>query len=110
MGAHDDAAVARGKELGITFEAYSPLGPYCGVGPKCKKPVLQDPTVLKIARAHSASAAEVGMRWVLQLGHALVTASSEADYDIEDISGVWNITLTDSEMATLNADKHNTTT
>jgi 2,5-diketo-D-gluconate reductase A len=111
VGAHDDAAVARGKELGITFEAYSPLGPWCGVSTKCKssKPVLKDPTVLKVAAAHGVSAAEVGMRWVLQLGHALVTASSEAAYDVEDISGVWNFTLTAGEMAELSAVGHNTT-
>ena len=71
--------------------------------------MLKDPTVLKVAAAHGVSAAEVGMRWVLQLGHALVTASSEAAYDVEDISGVWNFTLTAGEMAELSAVGHNTT-
>ena len=56
----------------------------CRVGPKCKRPALGDPTVLKIAKAHNVSAAEVGMRWILQQGLLLATASAEAEYDTEN--------------------------
>jgi hypothetical protein len=78
----------------------------CRVGPKCKRPALGDRTVLKIAKAHNVSAAEVGMRWILQQGLLLATASAEAEYDTEDTEGVWAVELTDRKMAQLSAIKH----
>lgn len=65
--------------------------------------MLSDPTVLKVAKGHNVSAAEVGMRWILQQGMTLVTASSKAQYDTEDIHGVGAFALTDAEMAELSA-------
>jgi len=65
----DDDAIALCKQLGITYEAYSSHGPY-----HQPKPVLSDPTVKKVAKAHIKSAAEVDMAWILQQGHAIVTA------------------------------------
>lgn len=59
--------------------------------------------MLKVATAHNVSAAEVGMRWILQQGMTLVTASAKAEYDIEDIHSVWTFVLTDAEMAELSA-------
>ena len=78
----------------------------CRVGPKCKRPALGDPTVLKIVKAHNVSAAEVGMRWILQQGLLLATASAEAEYDTENTEGVWGVELTDRKMAQLSAIKH----
>ena len=101
VGLHDDAAIARCKQLGITYESYSPLGPY-----HQPKPVLNDKTVARIAKTHNRSAAEVGMRWIVQAGHPLVTASASAEYDAEDVSGVFQFNLTASEMTQLAAVKH----
>ena len=58
VGHHDDEAIALGKRLGITYEAYSPLGPYCPYPCPHPKPVLSNPTVLQIANAHNRSAHE----------------------------------------------------
>ena len=106
VGAHDDAGIEKCRELGITYQAYSPLGPWNG-----SKPVLSDPTVLSIAKAHNVTAAQVGMRWIVQGGggggtpHAVVTASSSDAYDVEDIDGVFSFTLSVGEMAKLDAVK-----
>jgi hypothetical protein len=101
VGLHDDASIARCAELNITYESYSPLGPY-----HQKKPVLEDKRVAAIAKAHNVSSAEVGMRWIVQSGHPLVTASAEKEYDVQDVSGVFAFELTPSEMAQLAAIKH----
>lgn len=61
VGNHDDDAIAYGALHNITYEAYSPLGPWGR-----PKPVLSDPVVQRIALAHNVSSAQVGMRWITQ--------------------------------------------
>jgi diketogulonate reductase-like aldo/keto reductase len=54
------------KAHGIHFQAYSPLGaPYHGGG------LLADPTVKKIAQAHSVSTAQVSLSRALSLSDSL---------------------------------------
>lgn len=96
VGRHDDLAIRRSRELGVLYEAYSPLGPY-----HKPKPVLSDKTVAAVARAHNVSSAVVGLRWIVQQGLPFVTASSSAEYDIEDISRVFEVQLTPTEMVAL---------
>lgn len=56
------------SELGILTEAWSPLG---------RGQVLADPEVLALAAEHGRTAAQIILRWHLQLGHiALPKASS----------------------------------
>ena len=50
-----------------------------------------------------AGAAEVALRWIVQQGHAFVTASSKAEYDDEDIEGIFEFELTTEEVARLHA-------
>jgi diketogulonate reductase-like aldo/keto reductase len=59
--------------------------------------------VKKIALAHNVTSAQVGMRWITQQGHVLVTASSRKDYDIEDLDLGFNLTV--DEMQKLQAVK-----
>jgi len=103
VGNHNDAAVALGKTMDITYAAYSPLGPFCEPVGNCSKPVLVDPTVKAITKKHNVSSAEVAMRWIVQQGHAIVTASAVAAYDVEDITGIFKFGLTADEMAKLTA-------
>jgi len=98
VGEHDDEAIKVGKRFGVTYEAYSPLGPWNGA-----KPVLTDPTVAAIAKAHNVSSAEVGMAWIVQQGIPMVTASTKADHDLEDIHSIFDVALTDTEMTILSA-------
>ena len=98
IGRHDDEAIALCRQLNITYEAYSPFGPW-----HQPKPVLTDPTVAAVAKRHNVTAAMVGMRWLVQGGHPVVTASAAAAFDVEDTTGIFEFQLTAKEMATLAA-------
>ena len=96
IGRHDDATIAFCKEKGILYEAYSPLG-----GPDLHgKAVMTYPEVKRIAAVHHVSGAQVAMRWVLQQGCAVVTATGAAAYMGEDLA-VTSFELTQSEMESL---------
>ena len=78
-------------ELGIRTEAWSPLG---------RGQVLADPVVLACAAEHGATAAQVILRWHIQLGNiALPKASSEAR--IRENLDVFRFSLSDRDMAAL---------
>lgn len=63
------------KDHGIHFQAYSPLGaPYHGGG------LLVDPTVKKIAQAHSVSTAQVLLNWQYAGGHSSASLTSNPAY------------------------------
>ena len=55
------------RKLGITTEAWSPLG---------RGRVLQDPVVLELAAAHGRTAAQIVLRWQVQLGNTVVPKAS----------------------------------
>ncbi|WP_427007481.1 aldo/keto reductase [Pseudarthrobacter sp. H2] len=55
------------RKLGITTEAWSPLG---------RGQVLQDPVVLELAAAHGRTAAQIVLRWHIQLGNAVIPKAS----------------------------------
>jgi 2,5-diketo-D-gluconate reductase B len=99
VGRHDDVSIRFAQAHNITYEAYSPLG-----GPDLHgKSVLTYPAVVAIAKAHNVSGAQVAMRWVLQQGVAVVTATGNAEYIVEDLAAPAAFTLTASEMARLSA-------
>ena len=98
VGFDDNATTAYCKKHKITYQAYSPLG-----GPDIGgKPVMDFKEVKAIAAAHGKSAAQVALRWVLQQGHALVTATVDPSYVKEDLD-LWSWKLSDSEMRQLNS-------
>ena len=76
MGAADPAGLLSDTERrGARVQAYRPLAQGAGVGA-----LLRDPTVKAVARAHHKSAAQVALRWVVQLGHALTTTTENVDH------------------------------
>jgi 2,5-diketo-D-gluconate reductase A len=78
-------------ELGIRTEAWSPLG---------RGQVLTDPVVLACAAEHGVTAAQVILRWHIQLGNiALPKASTEAR--IRENLDVFRFSLSDRDMAAL---------
>lgn len=101
----DDATILYCKKAGIVYQAYSPL---CGGfnGSSCShgggQNVMTVPEVVAIAGSHHKSPAQVGLKWVVQQGHPLVTAVWDLEYMIEDLD-LWSWTLTAAEMATLTA-------
>ena len=95
----DDATVEMSKKLGVTFEAYSPLGGWARGG---TGHILNDPTVKSIGEAHNKSAAQVALRWLVQQDIAVVTASNDIEYDESDLE-LWDFVLTDDEMQQLSS-------
>jgi len=78
---HDDETIKFSQLHGITYEAYSPLGGDDLGG----KSVMTYPAVKEIAAAHGVSGAQVALRWVIQQGCALTTATGDIQYMQEDL-------------------------
>ena len=102
---HDDALLAHNAQEGIVVQAYSPL---CGGfnGSSCTshggKNVLTVPEVKALAAKYDVSAAQIGLKWIVQQGYPLATSIWNVAYMDEDLS-LWNFTIADADMATLAA-------
>lgn len=79
---------------GIVTESWSPLGRGQGL--------LEQDTVEQIALAHGRTAAQVVLRWHLQLGLVVIPKSTHAERIRENFD-VFDFTLSDEEMAALSA-------
>ncbi|MGV0605631.1 aldo/keto reductase [Mycolicibacterium sp. XJ1904] len=77
---------------GIVTQAYGPLG----VGR-----VLENETVTSVAQAHGKTAAQVLIRWSVQLGNAVIARSSKPERIASNLE-VFDFELTDDEIASLN--------
>jgi diketogulonate reductase-like aldo/keto reductase len=84
------AAVDRHK---LAFIAFCPLG---------RGRLFGDPVLAEIAQARGRSVAQVALRWLLQQGVAPIPFSSKPER-IADNFNVFDFTLSDAEMARLNA-------
>ena len=80
------------ESRGIVTEAYGPLG----IGR-----LLDNPTIVSIAEAHGKTPAQVLIRWSIQLGNVVIPRSSSPER-IKSNLDVFDLELTDDEMATLN--------
>ncbi len=76
---------------GIATEAYCPLG---------TGTLLANPAVTAVADAHGKSAAQVLIRWSLQLGNVVLPRATTAAHLAEDID-VFGFELGDAEMGSL---------
>jgi len=94
IGNHDLQALKKCQETNITYAAWSPLGGLSHVD------VLHDPTVNSIASAHNKSAAQVALRWVVQKGVVVVTASTKASHLQSDMN-IFDFELTEDEVSRL---------
>lgn len=81
-------------EHGILTEAWSPIGQGKGL--------LEDPTVVDLARATGRSPAQVVLRWHLQLGNIAIPKSVTPDRIRANIE-VFDFELDDAQMAMLSA-------
>lgn len=79
-------------DLGIVMQAWYPLG-----GRGHQSELLNDKTILKIAKNHGKSAAQVILRWDLQNGVAVIPGSSNPAHILENIS-LFDFELTNEEM------------
>jgi diketogulonate reductase-like aldo/keto reductase len=81
-------------EHGIVTESWSPLGRGHGL--------LDAPEVLAVAEAHGRTAAQVVLRWHLQLGLVVIPKSTRAARIRENLD-VFDFSLTDDEVAQLSS-------
>lgn len=80
-------------EHGIVTQSWSPLG-----GRRAN--VLSDRTIQRVAERHGRSAAQVVLRWHLQLGLAVIPKSSTTDR-IRSNFAVFDFALDDQDMAAI---------
>lgn len=80
-------------EHGIVTEAWSPLD---------RGGVLDDPTIARIAAAHERSAAQVVLRWHVQLGNIVIPKASSPERIAANLA-LFDFALDDEEMATISA-------
>ncbi|MEV8403708.1 aldo/keto reductase [Streptomyces niveus] len=81
-------------EHGIVTEAWSPLG--------SGKGLLEVPTVLAIARKHGRTAAQIVLRWHLQLGNVVIPKSVTPSRIVENFD-VFGFELDPEDLAALAA-------
>ena len=94
MGSSDPHGLLSATEAhGARVQAYRPLAHGQGS-------LLHDPTVQSIASVRGKSAAQVALRWVLQLGHALVTSTESVAHMRSDLD-IFEWALDAGEMRTL---------
>lgn len=81
----------------IVMQAYSPLG-------DGTSELITGDLVTTIGAAHGKTGAQVALKWVVQSGVPLSTKSTDPKYLAQDID-IFDWTLSDAEMAQLNAAK-----
>lgn len=85
------------QEKGIVVEGWYPFG---GRGHTAE--LFGDETISAIAQAHGKSSAQVILRWNLQKGVVVIPGSSNPEHIKENLD-IFSFTLTDDEMAQINA-------
>lgn len=89
----NDAARAAGAELGIATEAWSPIA---------QGKVLDDPTLVRIARSLDRTPAQVVLRWHLQRGD-IVFPKSVTRSRMEENFALFDFTLSETDVADIDA-------
>ncbi|HEX2704031.1 MAG TPA: aldo/keto reductase [Solirubrobacteraceae bacterium] len=92
-----DEARAYHAAHGIVTQSWSPLG--------LGRELLREPVILDVAERHSKSAAQVVLRWHIQLGLSVVPKSANPQRMAENID-VYDFELSDDEVAALSALDH----
>ena len=85
------------QKQGIVVQGWYPLG-----GRGHTEELLNDPVISEIAKAHGKSSAQIILRWNLQKGVVVIPGSSNPDH-IQENTELFDFTLTDDEMAQINA-------
>lgn len=88
-----DGIVKYCKERGIALMAYSPLG----LG---KDSLLKDPLVLEVAAKHSVQPSQVALRYLIQLGYAVLPLSTSVER-LKMNTDIFSFELDEVDMARL---------
>lgn len=90
------------KKHNIQIECWFPLG-----GRESQGEILRDAVINNIAKVHGKTAAQVIIRWHIQMGFSVIPGTSNPSYIKENIS-VFDFQLSNTEMeriAALNKEK-----
>lgn len=85
------------KPYGIHVTSWFPLG-----GAMSRGALLRDPGIVKIARAHGKTPAQIILRWHIQEGLSAIPGATNPDYINENIE-IFDFELTDAEMQAMRA-------
>lgn len=80
----------------VVLQAYSPLN---------GGQLVNDPDCVAIGLNHNKSAAQVALRWIIQMGATFTTSATTAQQFAQDIA-LFDFVLTTAEMAVLNNKTH----
>lgn len=81
------------EENGIALQAYAPLA---------RGAYLKSPLMIEIGKSHQKSPAQVGLRWLVQQGIAVIPKSIHEERLAEN-SQIFDFVLSDEEMAAITA-------
>jgi len=93
---------AFGAEHSILSQAWSPIGGITFYREGEHTSTLQDPTIVRIAEAHSKSPAQVMLRWHLQQGRSVIPKSTKAHRIAENFD-VFDFELDADELTEIDA-------
>ena len=85
------------QSLGIVVQGWYPFG-----GRGHTSELLNNETIVKIAKNHNVSSAQVILRWNLQKGVVVIPGSSNPDH-IKENTDIYEFELTEDEMKQINA-------
>ncbi|XP_052871754.1 aldo-keto reductase family 1 member B1-like [Anopheles cruzii] len=104
---HQSALTAYCRQQGITITAYSPLGSPARPWVKDDDPVLMDdPVVQRVAKKHSKTAAQILIRYQVQLGHVVIPKSVSKQRIAANMD-IFRFELDDDDMKKLGALERN---
>lgn len=89
-------------EHGILNQAWSPIGGVTFYLDGCRGSTLKDPTIVKIAAAHSKTPAQVMLRWHLQQGRQAIPKSVTRSRIAENFN-VFDFELTAEQLAAIDS-------
>ena len=92
----EDRALEDAESIGMAFVGYSTISHWPYV-----LPPMKDPHVLAIAKLYNRTAAQVLLRWALQLNAVIIPSSANKER-IEENAGVVEFALTELDMRLLN--------
>ncbi len=88
----DTKVISHMHNIGIVMQSWYPFG-----GRDYVKFLLNDSTIIAIAKNHNVSSAQVILRWNLQRGITVIPSSSNPKHIFENIS-IFNFELNEKEM------------
>jgi diketogulonate reductase-like aldo/keto reductase len=84
----------RMQDRGIAVMAYSPLG---------QGDLLRDATLARVARRHGVASATIAVAWTLRQDNVIAIPKTSDPAHLEDILASLDVTLTDEDLAELDA-------